>query len=431
MKLFLISAIALLGLPLAMAEEEGQRFDPFAEPPFSSENPYGSTPPDDPSLRELFDNFAERYARDVQRWHEQADEFREIQAEMDRVDKLLSEHNPENEPEGGFSDDSDTESDSDGSQEESGEGDSGSNDQGSQEQAGEEQAGNNQEGGKDDDDDTPEEQTDPDDPPPKIEHIFPDLPVIVSPQPEANIPLAFKLDPYDKIVHTGVYPDQCKLWNTDHSPNRDKLWFFDALDDDEKPLCMRIKMDGGYRLFIDHNDNDKADGCYELLCSFYWRQTNISVYEILDNPAFNTDNDDWISEFDTVWSKVKAWRPTENTTHTMDELGIAAINIRNYVELPTDYTGFGQYADCKYTEDWAYHQWIESGGKCDVVSLDAMRITHYNPIGIMLDDFVRDEQGNYVRAGTVLPTFDYVMGFWNEREVETSLDNYPEGVIID
>lgn len=118
------------------------------------------------------------------------------------------------------------------------------------------------------------------------------------------------MDPYDGIEHTAVWPDQCKLWNTESSPNKDKIWMFSAYHYEE--VCMDVKITGGYPLFIDFNENDVIDGCVELLCNFYKGDQRLTTYQILDNELTNANDDEWFSTMDPLFSKAKAWRSSEN-----------------------------------------------------------------------------------------------------------------------
>ena len=221
--------------------------------------------------------------------------------------------------------------------------------------------------------------------------------------PPAPSPLAFVLDPYDKIEHTTVWPDQCKLWNTENSPNKDKLWIFNPYHYED--VCMNIKMTGGYVLFIDFNDNDVIDGCVELLCNFYKGDQRLTTYQILDNEITNANDDEWFSTVDPLFSKAKAWRPSENTTHTMDELNITGFHIRDYWVVQDDYKLVGQYADCVYVQDNAYLEAIEDGWECTQLAMHHMRIVAFDGHGVALNN------------GSFVPSYDFVFGYWNPAQV--------------
>jgi len=216
-------------------------------------------------------------------------------------------------------------------------------------------------------------------------------------------PLAFVLDPYDKIEHTTVWPDQCKLWNTENSPNKDKLWIFNPYHYED--VCMNVKITGGYVLFIDFNDNNVIDGCVELLCNFYKGDLQLTTYQILDNELTNANDDEWFSTVDPLFSKAKAWRPSENTTHTMDELNIMGFHIRDYWVVQDDYKLIGQYADCAYVQDNAYWEAIESGWECTQLAMHHMRIVAFDGYGVALHD------------GSFVPSYDFVFGYWEPKQI--------------
>ena len=217
------------------------------------------------------------------------------------------------------------------------------------------------------------------------------------------MPLAFSLDPYDKIEHTPVWAHQCKLWAAEDSPNRDRLWMFNAYNYEK--VCMNIKMSGGYVLFIDFNDNGTVDDCVELLCNFYKGDKRFTTYQILDNEITNANDDEWFSDVDPLFSKAKAWRPSENTTHTMDELNIIGFHIRDYQVVQDDYMLMGQYADCKYLEDYAYWDAVEAGWECTQLAMHHMRIVAFDGHGVALKD------------GSFMPSYDFVFGYRSPAQV--------------
>ena len=228
-----------------------------------------------------------------------------------------------------------------------------------------------------------------------------------------SAPLAFVLDPYDKIEHTAVWPDQCKLWNTESSPNKDNLWMFNAYHYEE--VCINLKMTGGYVLFIDFNDNDTIDGCVELLCNFYKGDQRLTTYQILDNEITNADDDEWFSITDPLFSKAKAWKPSENTIYTMDELNIMGFHIRDYWMVQDDYMLLGQYSDCKYTENSAYWDAIENGWECTQLAMHHMRIVAFDSHGVVLND------------GLFMPSYDFVFGYWDPEQVANTKIVDPTG----
>jgi hypothetical protein len=248
-------------------------------------------------------------------------------------------------------------------------------------------------------------------------------------------PLIFKTDPRDIITAEPRYPDQCKLWNTDISTNKVKLWHF-TIQPGTDPVCMNFQLQGGYVLFLDFNDNDKIDNCFELLCAYGRLNDDGSrktVYDVLMDFPFNSKYDDMFDSEDILFKHAKAWKPAtvglvmQDTDYfeegtqsiaseivpesvlTMKELGITGFKLVDYIPIGDDHTGTGMYTDCDYSEDdYRYQQWVEDGGVCVQYSLDHLRGIALHPHGVEFED------------GTIMPTMDFVIGWWDNETVENT-----------
>lgn len=144
-----------------------------------------------------------------------------------------------------------------------------------------------------------------------------------------------------------------------------------------------------------------------------------TVYEILDSPIFDTNNNGWLDKEDFLWDMVliKLTEPLPTGTYswsteyvdqyfTPEDLQITAINFSHYLDIPDDYTGNGgTYSDCKYVEDWAFNNAVKQYGPidnwCEIISLDHFRVWAFNPNGVLFEN------------GVILPTYALPMGWYS------------------
>ena len=219
-------------------------------------------------------------------------------------------------------------------------------------------------------------------------------------QTNANIPLMF-----GDIMSEPRWPDQCVLWNTEHSPNRDKLWMLET--DVNTINCMSNQFKSGNMIYIDHDENNRISNCNEMLCNFDWPFT-LMAYDVLNNSQFDSNHNGLIDNHDWIWNDVKVWDFKDDSSHSLEELGIIAISL-SYQRADDDHRGPGMYADCRYDIgeqiDYLYRNWVDAGGKCTPISDSHVRYKAYSEAGVTYKD------------GSTERSFDVVIGYWNDWKV--------------
>jgi len=218
--------------------------------------------------------------------------------------------------------------------------------------------------------------------------------------PKAFADSRFKIElPTLEPQHYCLIPD-VPCWDTENSPNRDKLFYFDYFCDGEKKPGDRNPV-GTLTLYIDFNNNNRIDDGCEAMWSLYE-----PVYKIMRNHDSNKDG--IINSQDDIWPKVKMtdW----DISFTTEELGYEYFIVgteddpMGWVEFEDDYVGIGIYANGEegYEKDEAYYEAIASGWEPIKVSDSHLRINSIN------DCAAYQEEYGCIRSYGIL------LGYWEQ-----------------
>lgn len=218
---------------------------------------------------------------------------------------------------------------------------------------------------------------------------------------DGKIPRAFG-DPFvvedPRFVNEDIenlWPDQYYHWNTEYSPNRDRLFLLDRDCDGILDPADRALWGRGV-VFIDFNENGKVDCATELLMD-----SDIKPSTILK--IFTPDGSGIIDPNHPLYHKMKVTNFYD--VWTFEELGYHTFHTNGFIDIPDDCFGPGRYLNGLhgYVIDDALVDCIESGGLDDLEIYTDYRIRGqgYNPYGILTTE------------GQYYPVIEAVVNFWN------------------